>query len=79
MTVVEASGGVARRSGDSGGGGGEGRPLRYLRSSTVSGKRFQEVVGEAMLRDHRGVAQLTTPVQRIDQSRLGRCKGICNR
>ncbi|NJO73683.1 MAG: hypothetical protein HC833_07940 [Leptolyngbyaceae cyanobacterium RM1_406_9] len=35
MTVTEASGGVARRSGDRGGGSGERRPLRYLRSSTV--------------------------------------------
>jgi hypothetical protein len=35
VTVVEVSGGVARRSGDRGGGGGERRPLRYLQSSTV--------------------------------------------
>ncbi|NJL39907.1 MAG: hypothetical protein HC899_26490 [Leptolyngbyaceae cyanobacterium SM1_4_3] len=27
-------------------------------------------IGEAVLRDYRGVAQLTTPVQRIDQSRF---------
>ncbi|NJO76802.1 MAG: hypothetical protein HC833_25565 [Leptolyngbyaceae cyanobacterium RM1_406_9] len=63
VTVVELWGGVARRSGDKGGGGSERR--------SVGGERFQEVVGDAVFRDDGGVAQLTTPVQRIDRSRLG--------
>ncbi|NJO76201.1 MAG: hypothetical protein HC833_22090 [Leptolyngbyaceae cyanobacterium RM1_406_9] len=68
MTVVELWGGVARRSGDRGGGGSERR--------SVGGERFQEVVGEAVFRDDGGVAQLTTPVQRIDRSRLGGAKVV---
>ncbi|NJL40486.1 MAG: hypothetical protein HC899_29895 [Leptolyngbyaceae cyanobacterium SM1_4_3] len=60
VTVVEVSDGVARRSGDRGGGGGEGRSVLWQRLSGWGG------IG--------GAIQLTTPVQRIDRSRLGGAK-----
>ncbi|NJN90894.1 MAG: hypothetical protein HC878_11320 [Leptolyngbyaceae cyanobacterium SL_5_14] len=64
VTVIEASGGVARRSGDRGG-------------AVVRGDRLGREV--EWLGAIGGVIQLTTPVQRIDQSRLGCCKSSRNR
>jgi hypothetical protein len=47
-----------------------GDPCGICEAARLS-QNAQEVVDEAVLRDDGGVAQLTTPVQRIDQSRPG--------